>query len=188
MISGNADYSFEGNIGIGKLCDGTTFLFDADKFDLIKNYKWYLCRKGYKNQYVMDCNGTVLHNRLFSVPKGYELDHISMDTLDNRSCNVRIVTHQQNQTNQWLQSNNTSGVPGVSYYSPRRKYRARIKINGYDLHLGYFNTFKEASQARNVGVDILFGEYGRKSDTEEAPDYIREKVIQKCAPYKNTSL
>ena len=109
-----------------------------------------------------------------------ELDHINLDTLDNRRCNVRFCTHQQNQINQPLQKNNTSGVSGVSYYPPRKKYRARIKISQLDIHLGYYDTFQEAVQARNVGMECMFGEYGRYNNVPAAPIWIRSKVIEKC--------
>ncbi len=89
-------------------------------------------------------------------PEGYEVDHISLDTLDNRSCNLRIVTHQQNQINHSLQRNNSSGVSGVDFYPRNEKYRARIKVSQQEIHLGYYDDFEEAVQARNVGMECMF--------------------------------
>jgi hypothetical protein len=71
-------------------------------------------------------------------------------------------------------------VTGVSYFSPRRKYRARIKYFQRELHLGYFATFLEAVQARNVGVKILFGEFGRFSEAPPPPKWIYNMVKSKC--------
>ena len=56
--------------------------------------------------------------------------------------------------NQPIQKNNTSGVSGVSWYAPRGKFRARIKISQREIHLGYYGTFEEAVQARNVGMEL----------------------------------
>ena len=186
----NVCYRFDGNIGFGTLADGTTFLFDKDRFDRIKNMNWY---RNYNDDtgkvlYITNHDGYKLHQYLMECPKGYEIDHISLDTLDNRSCNLRIVTHQQNQINQPLQRNNTSGVSGVSFYSPRGKFRARIKIGQHDIHLGYYQTFEEAVQARNVGMECMFGEYGRYNDVPEAPEWIREKVITQCKRFAELSV
>lgn len=185
----NVSYRFEGDIGYGILPDGTVFLFDADKIDLIRDISFY---RNYNDPslplYIADHHGKKVHDYLINRPEGYEVDHISLDTLDNRSCNLRVVTHQQNQINQPLQKNNTSGVSGVSYYPPRSKYRARIKIGQHDIHLGYYSTFEEAVQARNVGMECMFGEYGRYNDVPEAPDWIREKVIEKCKRFAELSV
>lgn len=185
----NVSYCFDGDIGYGTLPDGTRFLFDADKTDLIRHVNWY---RNYndpsKPLYITNHNGNKLHEYLVDCPKGYEVDHISLDTLDNRSCNLRIVTHQQNQCNQPLQKNNTSGVSGVSFYPPRGKYRARIKISQHDIHLGYYSTFVEAVQARNVGMACMFGEYGRYNAVPDAPDWIKEWVTGKCRRFADLSV
>lgn len=104
---GNVNYTFsdDGIIGYGHLSDGTIFMFDADLFSRIKDIKWYVSYKSRKGRqiYIVDCHGRPLHQVLFSTRKGMELDHINLDTLDNRRCNVRFCTHQQNQINQPLQ-------------------------------------------------------------------------------------
>lgn len=189
---GNVNYTFsdDGIIGYGHISDGTIFMFDADLFSRIKDIKWYVSYKSRKGRqiYIVDCHGRPLHQVLFSTRKGMELDHINLDTLDNRRCNVRFCTHQQNQINQPLQKNNTSGVSGVSYYPPRKKYRARIKISQLDIHLGYYDTFQEAVQARNVGMECMFGEYGRYNNVPAAPIWIRSKVIEKCKRFAELSV
>lgn len=186
----NVVYRFDGDVGYGTLLDGTSFLFDADKFNQIKDINWYRNYNdaGGKILYITNRDGKKIHEYLMDCPKGYEVDHISLDTLDNRSCNLRIVTHQQNQINQPLQRNNTSGVSGVSFYPPRGKYRARIKIGQHDIHLGYYQTFNEAVQARNVGMECMFGEFGRYNDVPPAPEWIREKVITQCKRFAELSV
>lgn len=185
----NISYRFDGSTGYGQLSDGTVFLFDRDKFDAISAYNWY---RNYndpeKPLYIINCFGKRLHDYLVDCPKGLEVDHINLNTLDNRLCNLRIVTHQQNQCNQPLQKNNTSGVSGVSYYPPRKKYRARIKIGQHDIHLGYYEGFEQAVQARNVGMECMFGEYGRYNDVPDAPDWLRRIVTEKCSRFAELSI
>ncbi len=154
----NVVYSFDGSVGYGKLPNGMVFRFDRDAFHKISNVKWYAsCESG--RFYIIDCRGRKLHSYLLNCLKGYEVDHISLDTLDNCSSNLRICTHQQNQMNQPIQKNNTSGVSGVSWYAPRKKFRARIKVNQKEIHLGYFDTFDDAVKARNIGMRCMFGAY-----------------------------
>lgn len=185
----NVTYRFEGDIGYGVLPDGTEFLFSADKIGRIRDLNWY---RNYndpdKALYISTSRGKKLHDYLVDCPKGYEIDHISLDTLDNRDCNLRIVTHQQNQCNQPLQRNNTSGVSGVSFYPPRGKFRARIKIGQHDIHLGYYHSFVEAVQARNVGMECMFGDYGRYNDVPPIPKRIRDYVTDKCRRFAELSL
>jgi hypothetical protein len=73
------------------------------------------------------------------LPKNH-IDHIDGDRLNNRISNLRDVTQQQNN---W----NNTAAKGYSLYKKTSKYKARILINGNDIHLGYFNTEQEARKA-----------------------------------------
>lgn len=188
----NVKYRFsdDGITGYGILEDGTEFIFDAALFEKIRYQKWYACYKNIpgKQTYIINKNGLLLHQALFGKRENMELDHINLNTLDNRSINVRFCTHQQNQMNQPLQKNNTSGVAGVRFYKARNKFIARIKVCQHDIHLGYFLTFEEAVQARNVGMECMFGEYGRYNDVSPTPLWIKQKVIQKCMRFAHLSV
>ncbi|WP_197553706.1 HNH endonuclease [Trueperella pecoris] len=174
----------DGSMIVGTLPTGEEFYFDAEDFPLISATKWYRCNKSSgEHSYVGDSNGVCMHRVIMGFPQGSEIDHINLNPLDNRRSNLRICTHQQNQCNQPLQRNNVSGVTGVSFYPPRKKYRARIKYFQRELHLGYYPTFVEAVQARNEGMRILFGEYGRYNDVPPTPPRIRDIVRSKCSRF-----
>lgn len=180
----NVSYRFDGDIVYGTLPDGTVFLFDRGDLPIVDSMKWYACRSKPSNSlYITNRHGDTLHQVLIDCPQGMEIDHISLDTLDNRRCNLRVCSHQQNQCNQPLQRNNTSGVSGVSFYPPRCKFRARIKVGQHEIHLGYYPTFDEAVQARNVGMEYMFGEYGRYNNVPSAPRWIRKKVYEQCVRF-----
>ena len=70
------------------------------------------------------------------------VDHINRDKLDNRICNLRVVTHQINQFNR-------SSTKGYHFDKARGKWVATIKLNYRTLFLGRFDTEKEASDAYN---------------------------------------
>lgn len=77
-----------------------------------------------------------------------DLDHINEIKDDNRICNLRLDTNQENPHNiSRPQVNNTSGFRGVSWHKWNKKWVARIKLNGKTQHLGFFDTAKEAHEA-----------------------------------------
>ena len=188
MSNVNYTYSSDGHTVYGLIPDGTRFCIDADMLEKVRDVSFYRCRQGYVNEYLMDSKGVKLYDYLFPHKDGLEVDHINLDTFDNRRCNIRYCTHQQNQINQPVQKNNTSGVSGVSWYGPRNKYRARIKVSQQEIHLGYYGTFIEAVQARNVGMECMFGEYGRYNDVPPAPIRIRNNVIERCRRFADLSV
>lgn len=173
----------DGKTMVGTLSDGLEFTFDAADYHKVRDFTWYINKRNGRisTTYVMDSKGTKLHQVLLKIPKGFEVDHIDLNPMNNCRSNLRICTHQQNQCNQAEQANNTSGITGVSYYPPRKKYRARIKASHYDIHLGYFESFVEAVQARNEGIKLMFGEFGRLNDAPEAPEWIKKSVYKKCS-------
>ena len=74
------------------------------------------------------------------------IDHIDGDPGNNRLDNLREVSNRCNMQNQRMNSRNTSGFPGVSRYGSR--WGAQIRIQGKNLHLGYYSNRLEAALAR----------------------------------------
>jgi hypothetical protein len=76
------------------------------------------------------------------------IDHINGNGLDNRLCNLREVTRQQNIHNHRKPPrHNTSGYLGVSYFKAGNKFSAHINLDGKKKHLGYFVDPEVAHQA-----------------------------------------
>lgn len=167
--------------------NGIIFYIDRADEDIVRQYKWSVVKDEKGILTVTTSKGLALHTLLMNTPENMEVDHRDLNRLNNRRSNLRICTHQQNQCNQPLQKNNTSGVTGVSYYAPRNKYRARIKVWQHDIHLGYYSTFDEAVMARNVGMGCMFGEYGIYNDVGAIPEWIIEKVIIICKRFVGLS-
>jgi len=67
-----------------------------------------------------------------------EIDHRNGIRSDNRWNNLRKATRAENGQNISMRSDNTSGLPGVSWDKRRLKWRAYININGHQIALGYF--------------------------------------------------
>lgn len=92
-----------------------------------------------------------------------EVDHKNVNGLrsDNRINNLRGATRINNQHNRTKYKNNTSGYKGVSYHKKQNKWNACIQVNKIKIHLGSFNTPKEAHEAYKEAALRLHGEYAR---------------------------
>lgn len=89
-----------------------------------------------------------------------KLDHKDGNGLHNFIDNLREANAFQNKANSPIYSNNTSGYPGVNYEG--NKWRAVIKFKGEKTHIGVFDTFEDAVNARKVFEQKLFGEFARE--------------------------
>mgnify|MGYP003441998407 CR=1 FL=1 len=84
--------------------------------------------------------------------EGFEIDHINGVKTDNRISNLRMVNHAQNMQNRHkAMSSSISGKKGVKLCK-NGKFQARIIINKKHIHLGTFETIKDAEIAYAVGA------------------------------------
>ena len=87
------------------------------------------------------------------------IDHINGDKGDNRICNLRLATHQQNQANR--QRTKGRDLPLGVRRTPSNTYEANLMVNGKRNYLGTFKTLEEATAARASLAIGMFGEYAR---------------------------
>lgn len=89
-----------------------------------------------------------LHRWLLNAPTDKIVDHINHDILDNRECNLRLVTNLENMQNRrGAQINSKTGIRGVSWDKSKRKWRATLGVNNKHIHVGRFETIEEAEKA-----------------------------------------
>ncbi len=93
-------------------------------------------------------------------PKHF-IDHKDTCRSNNIWTNLREATHQQNKQNAPIRRDNKSGFKGVCWLRPHKKWRARIKANGREIHLGYFNTREAAHAAYCEAAPKHHGEFAR---------------------------
>ena len=67
------------------------------------------------------------------------IDHININSIDNRIENLRILTHQQNSFN--------TNAKGYTWDKRVKKWKAQISINGKIKYLGYFKKEEDARQS-----------------------------------------
>lgn len=150
-----------------KLTQGKYALVDLEDVETLSKNKWSydahggVARTGIKGKTVL------MHRLIMGAPHGVEVDHINLDTLDNRKENLRIATRSQNAANRRRQSNNTSGYKGVSWNKQRKKWHAYICVENKAITIGRFHSPKEAALAYNKAALTFFGEYARLNVIKE---------------------
>lgn len=72
------------------------------------------------------------------------LDHIDGNGFNNRLDNLRQATRTENNRNKSMYSNNKSGVKGVFWCNTRNAWRVRLRLDGTQVHLGFFDDIDEA--------------------------------------------
>ena len=90
-----------------------------------------------------------------------DLDHINNIPGDDRIENLREVTQSQNNMNASIRSDNKSGYKGVTWHTGAKKWRAKIKVDGKQIHLGFFKDARSAGLAYNEAAQKYFGEFSR---------------------------
>lgn len=86
------------------------------------------------------------------------IDHINGIRNDNRLANLRSCSRSQNQCNRGIQKNNTSGFKGIHLHSDGR-WRAKLRANVGDIHIGLFTTPDEAHDAYVKATLRYHGEF-----------------------------
>jgi hypothetical protein len=110
------------------------------------------------------CGKTVSAHRvmwkLFHNEEPEEVDHINGVRSDNRLSNLRSATRLENGRNLPLRKSNASGVSGVSRFK-NDKWRAHIKIQYRQIHLGVFDNKEDAITARR-NAEIFYNFQSRE--------------------------
>ena len=92
-------------------------------------------------------------------PNGTTLvvDHVNGDMSDDRVDNLRIVSHRANSTTCFRSNKGSfsSEYIGVHWHKKVSKWRTQIQHNGANVHLGYYDTEVEASNAYQLALSKI---------------------------------
>ena len=132
-------------------------LVDDEDFDWLSKINWHyqLYAVSNKGKYM---HITILEYHKIEIPKGHEIDHKDQNELNNQKYNLRVITHSQNIFNVKLRNNNTSGVRGVYFETKKNKWYSKIEVNYKHIHLGYYEKFEDAVNARQRAERRYFKE------------------------------
>ncbi len=131
---------------------------DADDYEEVSKYRWFTIRRGRTLYAARTENGRTvyMHRMLMRPRKGYVVDHIDGNGLNNWRCNLRTCTHAQNQANK-APRGGTSQFTGV--YRCGDKWVAHVNCRRKYYYVGIFDDEVEAAKARDRKAYELHGEY-----------------------------
>ena len=122
-------------------------LIDIEDIPKIKDYCWWYHKENYYPTARINGKHINLHRIIMpNDDKRFVTDHINRQPLDNRKCNLRIVTQCVNMQNTGLRSTNTSGYKNISYISTRGIYAVYIKRNHKNHYVGSYRDLETAVQ------------------------------------------
>lgn len=164
-----------------ELNHGVVTLIDDDDYENIKAYRWYIkpfhgvarayvFRKTARSEHPFRKQSSIqLHRQIMGLTIGDSriVDHINGNSLDNRKCNLRIGTRQQNNWSARLRCDSSTGYKGVHFKKQKQKYQAYIRHNGRVKHLGFYTLKEEAAEAYNNKAKELFGAFAYLNTIEE---------------------
>jgi hypothetical protein len=84
---------------------GVKILVDDEDYLRLKAHKWSVNSRGYAVRFTEHLGvkkGIRMHREILELGEydgGMEVDHINRNKLDNRRCNLRLVTRSENQKN-----------------------------------------------------------------------------------------
>lgn len=157
------EYDLSGRYAKMILEDGTETIFNKKYYNFVKQYHWWLQGNhvyGYVDGKTKALAVAIVEEAEFiRIGRGYVIDHINRNPLDNRRSNLRICDYCENAANHNIQKNNTSGFNGVYYDKRRDRWMAKICYRGKSIHLGFFDDKNDAVRARKRAEKEYHGRF-----------------------------
>jgi len=146
------------------LTQGKFALVDDEDFEYLSQWKWHLTRRKKKcyaarNRRRNEPIGPpiiLMHKVLCN---GKLVDHKDENGLNNTKSNLRSCSNAENLSNRGKQRNNTSGYKGVTWDKFTNKWMAQLSSLGKAVHIGRFDSKKEAAEAYDKAALQYFGEF-----------------------------
>ena len=137
-------------------------IIDDEDYQKVKNRDWYEYNRyaaRMSTKYEGKRRVIFMHRIIVPSASGYLIDHINRNRLDNQKENLRIATQSQNNINRKRMEEASSPYRGVIWRPHAKAWKAYIKQNYKQIHLGYFSTPEEAALKYNEKAIELFGKF-----------------------------
>lgn len=138
------------------------FVCDISDVSLLKDYCWVLTegriRSHKRNGDRLEIGRFLMSQYLEKeIDKNYYVDHINKNPLDNRRCNLRIASKQQNNWNKSKRKNSKNSVIGVRT-SSKNKFISEIEV-GDIRRWKFFYNYRDAVRQRLIWEKELYGDF-----------------------------
>ena len=144
-----------------------TFKLDIEDVPLLDGRKWRTVLKGkQKSPYLVTGHAgkqgtdqTYFHRLVMGNPE-CEVDHINIDSTDNRKANLRLSYRTQQLANTNLRIDNVQGAKGVYYIKRDNRYRAEIQCGNTHVYSPCYRTKAEAAYMRMLLEQFFYKDIG----------------------------
>jgi hypothetical protein len=141
--------------------NGVDFEISPEEADFVSKYTW-----SYDKGYIRcQCRpfARVALSRLIAYRMGLNCQgsicFLDRNPLNLHRNNIRPGTKSKIGGKRKLNSNNTSGIKGVSWMANRQRWQVSIKADGKSRFLGLFENKEEAAEAYARAAEKYFGEF-----------------------------
>lgn len=139
------------------------FTIDDQDSDRVSRYTWGEDKAGYVRAF-KGKEKIYLHRLIANAKKGEYVDHQDRNKKNCQRNNLRICTQAQNRANSVGRTRSTSVYKGVNWDKTRKKFLARLGINGKGKNLGRFDNEIEAAKAYNNAAVEHYGEFAKLNE------------------------
>lgn len=161
------------------LTKGKVAIVDDSDYEGLSKFKWHALNGKYAARSVWDSKTKkkrilLMHREIAGFPEGLDVDHINLNTFDNRKVNLKAITHQHNCFNR-------PGLKGHSIYKGVNKvsngaWSARITVSDKRINLGTYKTEEDAAKAYNIAALELIGEAAMLNDVDHTGFKVRKYI------------
>lgn len=148
-----------------------SFIADLEDIKKLKYHKWRLGTNNYvlTGQPSKGTSRNASHVVLGIDSRKTDLvvDHINGNTLDNRKCNLRVLTQQQNLLNRRQTESFNAPAKGIYWDKSRNRWASEITFNGFKIHFKRQQKIGVAAFQRYAAEKILFKEFSRNEEVEK---------------------
>lgn len=131
-------------------------LVDDKDYGWLKHLPWQFHNAGYAT-----CSHLLMHRLIMKPERGWDVDHIDGNRLNNQRRNLRLATRQYNHWNRKKKPDSSSKYKGVSWSKKDKLWEAKINNNGTVIPLGWWHEEHHAAMAYDMWAHSLFGEFAR---------------------------
>lgn len=132
---------------------GKAAIIDDCDFELLSQFRWHVkfTNRTDRMYAVMNIPNSTLrmHHLVLPKKKGFDVDHINGDGLDNRRENLQYLTRSENLLKGKNHSDSKSGIKGVCFSKERKKWLAQLCVGYKTVLRKRFSKKEDAINALN---------------------------------------